>query len=143
MREIKFRAWDKISKRMFVDEQAIWEDYTDDSTIFTLEMLNDTFSSTSITYMQYTGLKDKNGVEIFEGDIVDSTQFDSFGGDRPFKGLVKFHEGEWQIWVDDDKPSENESYGGRSLYFTHFEDDEIEIIGNIYETPSLLNERQP
>jgi len=68
--------------------------------------------------MQYTGLKDKNGKEIYEGDITD-------------EGLVIFHNEYLGFFVKNDYEEEQL----RPLYDFAF----LEIIGNVYETPQLLN----
>ena len=88
---------------------------------------------------QYTGLKDKNGKEIYEGDIVYFSVFDCNGLDTQYKGVVKFTHGKWEIWQN----NEQEHYGSDAafeLYWMLVGDDELEIIGNIHENHELLEE---
>jgi uncharacterized phage protein (TIGR01671 family) len=109
MREIKFRAWNKWADR---NEMAYFN--LDTCMLDTLAY--------NAPIMQYTGLKDKNGKEIYEGDVVNR----SFPGGVEFKGTVKFYE--CAFWIDNGK----QSVGLFS------EIDEITILGNIYENPELL-----
>ncbi len=109
MRVIKFRAWDKTLNK--IHSWSTIENH------FTLEELLDT---NFFEAMQYTGLKDKNGVEIYEGDIL------SYFG---FEYEVTFEESAFG-WSED----------GQFYAFAEMAIDEIEktkIIGNIYENPKL------
>lgn len=113
MDRIKFRAWEKNLKEMI-------EVYNID---FVSKMINRDIAFRffdEVELMQYTGLKDRNGKEIYEGDIV-----------RYFKdelGIVKFVAGSFII-------------DGNTCYESFLElGGKIAIVGNIYENPDLLEE---
>lgn len=118
-REIKFRAWDLDCKEMLYK--------------VTVES-----GANSEYLMQYTGLKDKNGKEIYEGDILRVK--DGWGNDT-------VHEVKWgnpneleRNWYPafDLEPSWDEEFNSFSAIFGGG-DAEIEVIGNIYENPDLLS----
>jgi len=109
MREIKFRVWDIEKKQMLH--------------IHTLFLKNKDEICPPGILMQYTGLKDKNGKEIYEGDIV---HFQSQFSHESFTEVVG-----WEIENGD----EMGTYTGFGLFYKA---KEYEVIGNIYENPELL-----
>ena len=130
MREIKFRAWLKEEKKM-VNVETI--DFTDKSiqylekNEFINAYLLRRMIFDDIELMQYTGLKDKNGKEIYEGDIL-------FFRDENMKYVVVWQDAAFII-----KSIEIRKYSEKMCWL---DDTEIccEIVGNIYENKNLLEE---
>lgn len=119
MREIKFRAWDKMNG--FLRQQHMIEEPSiSQADIKNRRTINDIFKDDDFIFMQYTGLKDKNGVEIYEGDICIAYQ-------RYGKCTVKI------IWEGNGFYTED-----RSGYFYRIGEWALEIVGNIYDNPELL-----
>jgi len=127
MREIKFRAWGVKSRVMVSVAELSWTmgglraagpgcyiegSYQD----------GDHVKDDNIILMQYTGLKDKNGKEIYEGDIV---LIDYYG--TPRKLVVR--------WEDESSGDSNLLVGFSGAY------EHGEVIGNIYESPELLEQK--
>lgn len=129
MREIKFRAWDKKKKKMYevrslhnihsgINVHADLCNPTGGYGTNEDAVISNHYSvcdhQDSFIYLQYTGLHDKNGQEIYEGDIV---RFDLYKGERV--DVI-----EWENIAN------HTSFGGGTHNAT--------VIGNIYENPDLL-----
>ena len=109
MREIKFRAWDKREKKMLS-----WEEIRLENAGILLA------TSENLIPLQFTGLKDKNGKEIFKGDII-LIKTGALTFKKETKCEVEFYRGSFiakgeplSNWID------------------------VEIIGNKFENPKLL-----
>ena len=90
-REIKFRVWSKTSEKFFTKDEWFFDF---DGHLYFLDIVeNDMIRVPDNEYLvqQYTGLKDKNNVEIYEGDIVKATS-DQYINEN-FVGKVIFDEG--------------------------------------------------
>lgn len=126
MREIKFRVWDTYNKEMLDVQELDYADSYNGQPMIRTTMYNDYFDTEEMILMQYTGLKDKNGKEIYEGDIVEII--------RPCileRGEVKFINGCFAIKSKDTL---------LMLYQCEINNFKLKVIGNIYENPELLKE---
>ncbi|HEO2905175.1 TPA: hypothetical protein VAR63_000979 [Streptococcus agalactiae] len=127
----KFRVWDKVTQAMGVVEAI---DYVDNK-IYTFyrKVVRRYIPFEEAVLMQSTGLKDKNGIEVFDGDIVKCCRLfnDSLS---EYVGQVKFVDFGWNI-VD-----EADTHDPFYNYKDGCPDEirEIENIGNIHENPELL-----
>ena len=130
-REIKFRVWDKYKKQMYPISSIDYDIFSQEINIIAVGHKNGMCTSynknhnsekcdiTALELMQYTGLKDKNGKEIYEKDIV---KYETMIGKIMFFNgsfiLSDFEETEeWELGIINE---------------------ELEVIGNIYENSELL-----
>jgi len=127
MREIKFRAWDKEKKEMFND---IWID-------------GNFINMPEYIVMQFTGLKDKNGKEIYEGDIIES-RLNNYIWRYEIKSLEGFGNSLYKVTrYRNFRIDEFNEYVMKDCFVNEGRSELIgietsEIIGNVYENPELL-----
>lgn len=131
-REVKFRAWDEKNKQ-FADYEDVEECLSCQNSdgwkssdgmgccfgINAVEILADCIIE------QYTGLKDKNGKEIYEGDIVEIDKY----------GKFQIIWNEWACKFDFDKIGKRER---EEPLLSQDWEEKSEVIGNIHENPELL-----
>lgn len=139
MREIKFRAWDGEKMHHATLEDLIeamgsqgagsWllhEEVGEELAAFagrSYDSVLRTVARRTMTYMQYTGLHDRNGKEVYEGDIVKGDTHWGLNGGRPL--TVAYELGTWNYSYD-------------LIEFGQEPEKMWEVIGNIYENPELV-----
>jgi len=155
-REIKFRAWDKEAKKM------IRSPYDCNFNIVILlpnliqvherskeeKFIEGDYLGERFILMQFTGLHDKNGKEIYEGDVVKYTRkhWHSLGHPQHEKDLedicLVYWDEERHSFGNDMRRKDGSVYSSGYLSFQDDRADKniVEILGNIHENPELLNQ---
>ena len=129
MREIKFRVWSDKSKSWLKDENVLSFYISNDGE---LEIDCSDWSKSKLTIQQYTGLKDKNGVEIYEGDLLLS----AFWRDK---------ENPVEVSWGDENSGWNVNYrNGQKGPLLKIHQQSYEVIGNIFEGVDkwLINQKK-
>lgn len=144
MREIKFRAWDKLQKRMLtvyslshpvvvvIDYKTTGDDAIENNyrvNLNDVEPYRD-IASENVEVMQSTGLKDRNGKEIYEGDVVRAVAESQYAEQSGCFQVILSFDLAWALANIDEEHGLSPTWGGW---------ESLEVIGNIYENPELLN----
>jgi uncharacterized phage protein (TIGR01671 family) len=125
MKTIKFRIWCKVSKKYHYN----WTKHIDQT------------EDNLLIWEQFTGLYDKNGKEIYDGDIIDSFYYydyeEPWGGQNSaldsFRGKIQYDDENAYFYIN--SPTLR---SGKKM-FDEIELKETKIIGNVNETPNLIN----
>ena len=138
MREVKFRAWDTTRKEYLSGGEfliAIQKGNRPKVSITYLDVLThpDMYRNRFIVE-QFIGRSDKNGLEIYEGDIVEATWYTYEEPIDEAFGEVVYNQGwcAWCIWDEENKTMSELNAQGAYVF-------QIEILGNVHENPELLN----
>ena len=121
MRQIKFRFWDSETDRYDgqMPRMRYWPSSPEEISL-------DAWIKGGAPCMQFTGLHDKNGKEIYEGDVVLATMVDA----KTYRGVVEWQDDSADFDISHPELGHQVAFGlDESCY---------EVIGNIYENPELL-----
>ncbi|MFL2081038.1 YopX family protein [Latilactobacillus sakei] len=145
MREIKFRAWHKTYDLLCDVVEIVFGDDDNYVAVENGEYI-ERWRFDDIELMQYTGLKDMNGVEIYEGDIVEVNIQEYVLGyytETNYTSVVKYKNGSYYFDISKSKTIQTDinSYPLKdAINLEDVESDDCEVIGNKHQTPELLEE---
>jgi uncharacterized phage protein (TIGR01671 family) len=156
MREIKFRAWDKELKEfsnwtnrdpMFDVSSGdffFWERTKNEDGTYGGDIIMRSDWGKRFVLQQYTGLKDKNGIEIYDGDIINYTYYKGKKSDNHNVYWGKYSDNEYvdslECWMIDNSPLSSviNDAGFGCSHFMCIDKNSVQVIGNIYENSEMV-----
>ena len=137
MREIKFDVIVCLSKFSTTEHKTLEEALFSEDVIIRGGVL---IPSREVYIREWTGLKAKNGEEIYEGDILKYTRFGwrCFGHSKDNTDLVTYYEVRWSDEYSAFRVESKHMSGSLIFDDSRAKRNEVEVIGNIYENPELL-----
>lgn len=136
MREIKFRIFDNSEKKFLIKNEKVSRGIFKDKVSEIVDFENNSVQINNpederYIFLQYTGMKDINDKEIYEGDIV---KVPHFSHDERIKinGVVKYVDNRAEFVIDLEDIEET--------FYCCNQSERFEVVGNIYENPELLEE---
>ena len=141
MREVKYRAWDKVNKEMHVDIQEAdgTHDHitynTDESMVkLHIDSFSDYLHDDDFIIIQYTGLKDEKGIDVFEKDIVNIVELGK--NILEYVSVVEYENSGYLVTEPNGTQVPLDCFHNQeNAVMPLFE---IEVIGNAFENPDLL-----
>ena len=131
-REIKFRVWDTYNKEMLDVQELDYADSYNGQPMIITTMYNDYFDTEEMILMQYTGLHDKNGKEIYEGDIVSKEVFDDTKPNYINKSYAKV------VYIEELAGFYLVNKSNKILWEVADDKYNIEVVSTIYDNSELL-----
>ena len=136
MRDIKFKIYDKELKESHIEklQDLCEDDYWYDGETDVWSVLYDSHNEQErFVALQYTGLKDKNGTEIYEGDIVQDHFYEK-------KAKIIYMEAAFYLDYTFDFIQYETNHNRYQLISNYDTREALEVIGNIYDNPELIKE---
>lgn len=140
MRQIKFRAWHKLTKKIIIIDAILWS--THGYLAHTFDGFSGSGSLDDIELLQFTGLQDRNKKEIYDGDIIEII---GLYGDKQTAQVFWGLSYDSYVWITGEtwrlriiKGDVPGAEGSLHPYCEPRHGFEVCVVGNIYETPDLL-----
>ncbi len=131
MREVEFRAWDKRRNWMLYDGDSCGYVEVEKHEVDVINLILSKGYHEDLTFLQFTGLLDKDDCGIYEGDIISGISNQNLE--------VVFHQGSFGVFVKMRVSFHTEELKPLFTALHCYDSEDLEVIGNVFENPGLLN----